>query len=147
MRPIGTIWFFLDRPSKRGSSFLSFLPISLRLWAEKMLMILFLQSICGCGSSILLWKRRYFCHLSLALLLTVIISRNVTVIRYRSVIKVCLFRENTRVTGRPATIFLERTLLPPRRKIAKIVAISWHRIVPRGFLPRISRIAKRLRDS
>lgn len=28
MRPIGTIWFFLDRPSKRGSSFLSFLPIS-----------------------------------------------------------------------------------------------------------------------
>lgn len=73
----------------------------------------------------------YFCHLSLALLLTVIISRNVTVIRYQSVIKVCLFRENTRVTGRPATIFLERTLLPPRRKIAKIVAISWHRIVPR----------------
>lgn len=35
MRPIGTIWFFLDRPSKKGSSFLSFLPISLRLWAEK----------------------------------------------------------------------------------------------------------------
>lgn len=73
----------------------------------------------------------YFCHLSLALLLTVIISCNVTVIRYQSVIKVCLFRENTRVTGRPATIFLERTFLPPRRKIAKIVAISWHRIVPR----------------
>lgn len=35
MRPIGTIWFFLDQPSKKGSSFLSFLPISLRLWAEK----------------------------------------------------------------------------------------------------------------
>lgn len=129
MRPIGTIWFFLDR--KGGVAFFpsfrfrfdcgqrredvndSFSTIDMRMWIEY-------PSL-----------EAYFCHLSLALLLTVIISRNVTVIRYQSVIKVCLFRENTRVTGRPATILLERTLLPPRRKIAKIVAISWHRIVPR----------------
>lgn len=147
MRPIGTIWFFLDSPRKGGVAFFpsfrfrfdcgqrredvndSFSTIDMRMWIEY-------PSL-----------EAYFCHLSLALLLTVIISCNVTVIRYRSVIKVCLFRENTRLTGRPATIFLERMLLPPRRKIAKIVAISWHRIVPRGFLPRISRIAKRLRDS
>lgn len=134
MRPIGTIWFFLDRPSKRGSSFLSFLPISLRLWTETVGR----EDVNDSFSTIdmRMWieypsLEAYFCHLSLALLLTVIISCNVTVIRYQSVIKVCLFRENTRVTGRPATIFLERTLLPPRRKIAKIVAISWHRIVPR----------------